>query len=316
MAVAGAFSAALLGDDAGAPARLRAVRVARALHAVSIEAARRPARLAALRVIRAFDARAARQIAHGPPTLAVGGAGARPFAAATREIAGRASALGVARALHAAPVALIADAVRALALCGALHAAPGALLAEGPAGLRAVRVARAVDAASSAVAGGPARLAAVRVEQALHAHVELGTALGQRLSRAVARLRARRGARRQHGVTAPIAAALVGRATLRTHVAHARRSRRPAVGVEHTLDARASRARGPLSRTVVRSLALEHFALARREHVERAPFVQIATQQDQHAERAGRRARRRPHGFPPIRRSASCRAKPSGWRSR
>lgn len=310
MVIARAFAAALLGEDAGWPARLRAVRVARALHALSIESASGPPRLAALRVNRALDARAARQIAHRPPPLAVGGARARPLAAAAREIAARAPALGVARALHATPVARIADAVRALPLCGALHTGSGALLAKGPVRRRAVSVAGAVHTAAAAVAGGAARLAAVRVEQALHADVELGAALGQRLSRAVARLRARRRARRQHGVTVAIAAAIGGRATLRAQVAHARWAGRPAVGVEHTLDAGAARARGPLARAVVRPCALERRALARREHVERAPFVQIAAQQGQHAEGAGRDSGRAAHGGPPIRRSASSRAKP------
>lgn len=316
MAVARAFAAALGREQTGSPARLGAVRVARAFHALALLATGGPSSLSALGVVRTLDARAARQIAQGTPRLAVGGAGTRPQAAAPREIAARAPALGVARTLHAAPVAQIADAVRALVQRRTLHAGSAALLAKGPAWLRAVSIARAVDAAPPAVAGRAPRLGAVGVEQALNAHVELGAALGQGLPGAMARLRARRRARREHGVTGSVAAAFGGRAALRAHVAHARGPSGPAVDVEQTLDARATRAL-PSSRTIARDLALERCrARAGREHVERAPLIQVAAQQNQHAERAGRGASSGAHGPSPIRLSASSRAKPSGWRAR
>jgi hypothetical protein len=166
VAVTRAFSAALGREQTRSPARLRTVRVARALHALAILATRRPPRLVALGVGRALDARAARQITHGAARLAIGGAGTRPKTAATPQVAARALTLCVARALHAATVAQIADALRALALGAALHAGAGALLAKGPARLRAVSIARAVDAAPPAVAGRAPRLGAVRVDQA------------------------------------------------------------------------------------------------------------------------------------------------------
>lgn len=270
------LAAALARDQARWLAGHRAVLVARALHALTLQVARGALWIQASGIGRALDAHPRSGVAGGVLGFAVHRVAARQEAAATLDIADATVARGVVQAVDAARISGIAGAAVAVARVDTLHAAAAGDVAARPV-RRAVPIIEALDAAAAAVAGGVARLAAVAVGQALDAQIELVRAAARGLPGAVAGLRAGERASREHTVAGLIGSAVVGRAALDAGIAHARRLGAPTISVDHALDASAAGTDRTIPRAAPFRPAFEDRAVLVAEQFQPAPLVEIAT---------------------------------------